>query len=370
MGEVRALDALLPHPDIARVERDVVAGGAGAEHHHAAALDHQRRDRERLLARMLEHDVDIALAGDVPDRLAELARFLDPQIVFRRADLGHRAPAIEILAVDHALGAELHDVVALGLIRHHADRVGARGGGKLHAEHAEPTRRTPHQHVVAGLERVRRVAEQHAVRGRQRERVTGRFFPGEVLGLRHQLARLHPAELRERAVRGFVAPDALRRREQRIAAIAVLVVAVVLIAMDDHLVADLPAPHFGADRPHDAGRVGACDVIGIFVRVERRDRLAERSPDAVVVDAARHHQDQHFVLGDRPGRHDLDLHRGFRRAVPLLADHPGVHPLRHVAERGNLADFIKTPRGCRRDWRDLRDCRHGMFPPVCGPLLS
>jgi hypothetical protein len=31
---------------------------------------------------MLEHDVDVALAGDVPDRLAEAARFLDPGIVF------------------------------------------------------------------------------------------------------------------------------------------------------------------------------------------------------------------------------------------------------------------------------------------------
>ena len=41
MREVRALDALLPHPDVARIEGDVVAGGAGAEHHHAAALDHQ-----------------------------------------------------------------------------------------------------------------------------------------------------------------------------------------------------------------------------------------------------------------------------------------------------------------------------------------
>jgi hypothetical protein len=51
-------------------------------------------------------------------------------------------------------------------------------------------------------------------------------------------------------------PDALRRRQHGVAAIAVFIVAVVLIAMDDHLVADFPAPHLGADRPDDAGGVG------------------------------------------------------------------------------------------------------------------
>src|SRR5215831_14005689 len=41
MGEMGTLDALLAHPHIARVEGEVVAGGPGAEHHHAAALDHK-----------------------------------------------------------------------------------------------------------------------------------------------------------------------------------------------------------------------------------------------------------------------------------------------------------------------------------------
>ena len=99
---------------------------------------------------------------------------------------------------------------------------------------------------------MRRVAEQHAVRGRERQRVAGRLFPGEVLGLRHQLARLHAAELREGAVRRLVAPDALRGREQRVAAVALVVVAVVLIAVDDDFVAGLPALHLVADLPHDA----------------------------------------------------------------------------------------------------------------------
>src|SRR6476646_4578815 len=133
VGEMRALDALLPHPDITRVESDVVAGGPGAEHHHAAALHHQAGDGEGRLARMLEHDVDVALAGDVPDRLAELASFLDPGVVFRRADCGHLSPAGKILAVDDALRAQLPHVIALALIRDDADGIGAGRGRELHA---------------------------------------------------------------------------------------------------------------------------------------------------------------------------------------------------------------------------------------------
>src|SRR5262249_57889743 len=69
MSEMRTLHALLPHPHIARVEGNVVAGRAGAEHDHAAAFDHQDRHRKSRFAGMLEHDVDVALAGNVPDRL-------------------------------------------------------------------------------------------------------------------------------------------------------------------------------------------------------------------------------------------------------------------------------------------------------------
>ena len=73
-----------------------------------------------------------------------------------------------------------------------------------------------------------------------------------------------------------------------------------------------------------------------------RDRLTEPGPHAVVVDAAGHHVDQHLVLADRPGRQHLDLHRGFGRAMALLADRPGVHGLRHVAERRDLADLVEV----------------------------
>ena len=210
------------------------------------------------------------------------------------------------------------------------------------------------------------MAEQHAIGGGERQRVAGRLLPRQMRGLRHELARLHAAELRERAVRRLVTPDALRGRQQRIAAVAVLVVAVVLIAVDDDLVADLPAPHLGADRPDHAGGVGAGDVERMLVDVERRDRHAEAGPDAVVVDARRHHVDQHLVLADRPGRHHFELHGGFRRAVALLADRPGVHLFGHMAERRDFADAVQVFDGGRLRRLELRDCGHGVRSPVSG----
>ena len=96
---------------------------------------------------------------------------------------------------------------------------------------------------MAGPQRVRPVAEQHAIGGGEGERVAGSLFPGEVLRPLQQLAVLHPGELSEGAVRRLVAPDALRRREHRIAAVTLLVVAVILVAVDDDLVAHLPPLH-------------------------------------------------------------------------------------------------------------------------------
>ncbi len=65
--------------------------------------------------------------------------------------------------------------------------------------------------------------------------------------------------------------------------------------MDDDLVADLPALDLGTDRPDDAGGIGARDVEWVLVSVERRNRLAERSPNAIVVDPGGHHEHQHVV---------------------------------------------------------------------------
>ena len=210
--------------------------------------------------------------------LPNLRHLFGPGVVFGRADFRQLAPAIEVLAVDHALGAKRHDEVALVVLGHDADGVGAGRGAELDSHGAEAAGGAPHQHVMAGLQRVRAMAEQHAVGGGERQRVAGRLFPGQMLRPRQQLAVLHAGELGERAVGRLVAPDALRRREHRIAAVTLLVVAIVLVAVDDDFVADLPALHLGADGPDDAGRIGTGDMIGVLVHVEHRDRLCRARP--------------------------------------------------------------------------------------------
>src|SRR5208337_254837 len=111
--------------------------------------------------------------------------------------------------------------------------------------------------------------------------------------------------------------------------------------MYDDFVADLPPFDLGADGPDHAGSIRAGDMDGLLMGVERRNRLAESGPDAVVIDARRHHQDENVMAVELPGRHDFELHGRFRRTVAVLADHPGVHVLWHMAERRNFADIVK-----------------------------
>ena len=291
---------------------------------------------------MFEHAVDVvAFACRFPDRRTEFARRLEPFAVFRRADLGHLAPAVELLAVDDAFGAELPHEIGLIVFGDDADGISPRRCAKLNCHGAEAPRRAPHEHVVARTQHVRTMTEQHAVGGRENERVTGALFPGQMLGALEKLTVLHAGELSERAVRRFIAPDSLRGREHRVAAVALFVVAVVLVTMDDDFVADFPALDLGPDLPDDAGRIRSGDVIGLLVAVERRDRRAKTSPDPVVIDASGHHEHEHVVAIEFPSWHDLDLHRGVRRPMAFAADDPGIHVLGHVTERRNLADFVK-----------------------------
>ena len=88
---------------------------------------------------------------------------------------------------------------------------------------------------------VRAMAKKHAVGGCKRQRVAGALLPGQVFWPLQQLAVLNAAELRKRTVRRLIAPDALARRKHRIAAVALFIVAIVLIAVDDDFIADLPA---------------------------------------------------------------------------------------------------------------------------------
>ena len=57
-----------------------------------------------------------------------------------------------------------------------------------------------------------------------------------------------------------------------------------------------------------------------------------------------------------PGRHDFDLHGLVGRTVPLLADGPGIHVLRHMTERRNLADLVEIlrPGPQARNWLETQ----------------
>ncbi len=289
---------------------------------------------------MFEHDVDILLAGDFPDGLTELAALAHIVAKFRAVHLGQLTPALEVLAVEHTLGAHGIDEIVLVVRRHHADGMGAGHRAELDPETAKPAGRAPDQDIVAWLHDVRAVAEQHAVGGRERQRVAGAFFPGQMLWTRHALARLHAAELGKAAIGGLIAPDALGRREHRVAAIALLIVAIVLVAVDDDLVARFHAGDLASDRPDNARGVGPGDMEVGLVDIEGRDWLSEAGPDAVIVHAGGHHEDEHFVAVNLRHRHLFQLHGGGRAAMALTPDRPGIHHFRDVKFRRNLTDFV------------------------------
>jgi len=72
-----------------------------------------------------------------------------------------------------------------------------------------------------------------------------------MFGTRHKLAILRPTKLRERAIWRLIAPDTLRRREHWIAAITLFVIAIILIAMNNNLIANFPPLNFLPHRPDD-----------------------------------------------------------------------------------------------------------------------
>src|SRR5215213_9167904 len=151
---------------------------------------------------MFENDIDVvALAGEIPDVLAELAHILLPCGIFRSADLGHGTPAPKLTAIDHAPGAELQNEVALVVVGYDADGIAAGSCDQLHGHGAETSGCAPYEHVLSRLERVGPMAEEHPIGGGKGERVAGRFLPGQMPWPRKELARLNTAELGERAVR-------------------------------------------------------------------------------------------------------------------------------------------------------------------------
>src|SRR5438552_4554285 len=82
VGEVRALEALLPHPEVAQIGDRGVAARAGADDDHAARVADEDRGRHGVLARVLEDDARApALAHHLPEGGAEGARALQPLAV-------------------------------------------------------------------------------------------------------------------------------------------------------------------------------------------------------------------------------------------------------------------------------------------------
>src|SRR6266581_6352570 len=220
VGEVRALKALLPHPEVAQIGDRGVAARAGADDDHAARVADEDRGRHGVLARVLEDDARApALAHHLPEGGAEGARALQPLAVALRVLPVRRHPPVrELLAVDAALGAEPRAELDLVLARDDRDRDAAHGARDLDRLAAETAGAAPDEHHVAGPDSVRRPGGEHAVRGGADQHVGGRGVPGELLRLRQALVRLHARELREAAPARLVAPDAKARAEHAIGA--------------------------------------------------------------------------------------------------------------------------------------------------------
>src|SRR5262249_2017383 len=150
---VRPLEPLLPGPVVAQVDHGVEAGGAGADHDHAARLAYEYAGRNCSATGMLEDDGRVlAAAGDLPELLPERRRashrLLPPGFVVHQR---RYAPMAELTAVDIADRAVLHRVRAALIIRD--DRDGPPPGrlDELGSLGSEATRATPDQDEVTML---------------------------------------------------------------------------------------------------------------------------------------------------------------------------------------------------------------------------
>src|SRR5262249_61826139 len=105
VGEMGADDLLLPHPEVADVEVERVAGGRPADHDLAERLDHEDRRREGRLADVLEDNVG-RIAEGLLDLLRELARDLEPGLLLLgRLAAGPHHP-LELVPADVIYRAE------------------------------------------------------------------------------------------------------------------------------------------------------------------------------------------------------------------------------------------------------------------------
>ena len=173
--------------------------------------------------------------------------------------LGIPEAVVLLGAVDDPLGARLAALLRLGLARDDAHRVAAARQHVLQRVAAEAAAGAPDQHDVALLH-VRAVRRhEHAVGGAVGERHRGRLFPGQVLGLRHQLVAARDAQLAHAAEVALEAPHALVGVEDRVVVARGLLERDV-VRVHEHAIAGLPLADRRAGAQHDAAGVRADDV--------------------------------------------------------------------------------------------------------------
>ena len=189
-------------------------------------------------------------------------------------------------------------------------------------------------------------------------------------GLGHQLVGLDQGDLGQAAEVGLEAPDPLLGVEHRV----VVPVGGLQLhgqAVRDDLVAGAPGVDTGAGAQHDAGEVGADDVVRQVVPLgqrgepavalqepEGRHRLEDRGPHGVVVDGGGHHGHQRLTGAELGHRHVVDVQR--LAGVLLLAVEAGEH-LGLVLVHGHRAVGLGDgqARRSRRWWCQARGLRPG-----------
>src|SRR5690606_20647894 len=298
VGEMAADDLLLPHPEVADVEVELVARGGPADHDLAEAAGKEDRGGESLAAHVLEDDVGVAPAGELADTLAHPLDLL--QTVLRLGGRLVRTPGdLELAAIDGGEGAEPPHQLRLLLAGDDGDGVGAHHLAELHREDAQAAGGAPDQHHVARLHLG--AVDEHAVGGEVGQPVARGLHPAEVLRLGKKLLGLDLGELGEGAPVGLVAPDLLLGAGEGIETVA-----------------------FGA-------------LSAALVAVE--------------VPAGRHRPDLELV-GPALGRLELLVAHGDRGiALAALADDDGVHSPRDHPERrdrsdvGDLHGYTPSPTG-------------------------
>ena len=346
VGEMGALQALLARPQVPEVDDGVVSGGPGADDDHPAGVADEDRGRDGLLPRVVEHDARVPLlTHGVPHGFPEgLGAFGPPAIALGVAPVGRHSPVREVPTIDRADSTQLQAELSPVLRRDHGHGLPSEFADDLDGHGAEPSGASPDQDDVSLLDHVGRPSKEHAVGGGPDQCRRGGLLPREVGRLGQTLVGLNLGELSERAPVRLIAVNAEGRGEPRIAATHDHgIIRVPLPAVDHHMIADSDVGDAVADGPHHPGGVAPADVE--VVRLSQPgmhsgdvQRHALGRPHVVVVDARRHHQDQHFPWARRRRVDHLRPEGRFRLAEPLGADDLRVHPA------GNL-----TP------WRDLPD---------------